>query len=194
MHADGDVEGQILLITGGAGRVGYYAIQWAVMAGAKVIATASNLSDQQLCLSLGASAVVNHNDNDWGQQVSQVLNGEKVHRVIDVEFGANLPHILSCIATGGVIATYSSTQVRTPSIPFLDMMYKDLTLRMVIVYAMPEKAKILAIEDITNALEIGLLKHRIAHTLQLDQIPEAHKIIESGKVKGCVVISMGSNQ
>ncbi|MBL6894437.1 MAG: NADPH:quinone reductase [Porticoccaceae bacterium] len=194
VHADGDIEGQILLITGGAGRVGYYAIQWAVMAGAKVIATASNSSDQQLCLSLGATAVVNHNDNDWGQQVSEAINGEKVHRVIDVEFGTNLPHILCCIATGGVIATYSSTQVRTPSIPFLDMMYKDLTLRMVIVYAMPEKAKMLATEDITRALEIGALKHRVAHTLPLEEIPEAHKLIESGKVKGCVVISMESNQ
>jgi NADPH:quinone reductase-like Zn-dependent oxidoreductase len=126
--------------------------------------------------------------------VSEAINGEKVHRVIDVEFGTNLPHILCCIATGGVIATYSSTQVRTPSIPFLDMMYKDLTLRMVIVYAMPEKAKMLATEDIIRALEIGTLKHRVAHTLPLEEIPEAHKLIESGKVKGCVVISMESNQ
>ena len=44
--------------------------------------------------------------------------GKKVDRVIDVEFGANLPQILQCIATSGVIATYSSTQVKQPSLPF----------------------------------------------------------------------------
>ena len=42
VFADGDVDGQTILITGGAGRVGYYAIQWASQAGARVIATASN--------------------------------------------------------------------------------------------------------------------------------------------------------
>ena len=42
VHADGAIAGQTVLVTGGAGRVGYYAIQWARMAGAKVIASASN--------------------------------------------------------------------------------------------------------------------------------------------------------
>ena len=42
VHADGPIAGQTVLVTGGAGRVGYYAIQWAKMAGAKVIASASN--------------------------------------------------------------------------------------------------------------------------------------------------------
>ena len=42
VHADGAIAGQTVLVTGGAGRVGYYAIQWARMAGARVIASASN--------------------------------------------------------------------------------------------------------------------------------------------------------
>jgi len=42
VFADGPVAEQTLLITGGAGRVGHYAIQWAHNAGARVIATASN--------------------------------------------------------------------------------------------------------------------------------------------------------
>ena len=122
VHADGDVSGQLVLVTGGAGRVGYYAIQWAVMAGAEVIATASNQQDRDLCLSLGATDVVNHRESDWGQQVLAVTGGRKIERVIDVEFGANLPQVLACIATSGVIATYSSTQVTQPTLPFLNMM------------------------------------------------------------------------
>ena len=60
VHADGDVSGQTILVHWGYGRVGYYAIQWALIAGAEVIATASNDADRDICLALGASAVVNH--------------------------------------------------------------------------------------------------------------------------------------
>ncbi len=190
VHADGDVRGKTLLVTGGAGRVGYYAIQWARMAGATVIATASNAVDKALCLELGASQVVNHRQANWAQQVLQATEGKKVDRVIDVEFGANLPEVLKCIATNGVIATYSSTQVQQPSIPFLDMMYMDLTLRMIIVYAMPETAKAQAIKDITDALEAETLQHRIAHIVSLDSLSQGHELIEQGGFGGCVVISM----
>jgi len=41
VFADGPVDGQTVVITGGAGRVGHYAVQWAAQAGARVIATAS---------------------------------------------------------------------------------------------------------------------------------------------------------
>lgn len=190
VYADGDVSGQLVLVTGGAGRVGYYAIQWAVMAGAEVIATASNQQDRDLCLSLGATDVVNHREPDWGQQVLAVTGGRKIERVIDVEFGANLPQVLACIATSGVIATYSSTQVTQPTLPFLNMMYTDITLRMIIVYAMPEEAKIQAIEDIGRALASQSLQHRVAHNLALDDISRSHQLIEQGGFGGCVVLTM----
>ena len=188
VYSDGDISGQVVLVTGGAGRVGYYAIQWALIAGAEVIATASNDADRDTCLALGASAVVNHREPDWGKQVLIASQGKKVDRVIDVEFGANLPQILNCIATSGVVATYSSTQVKQPSLPFIDMMFMDLTLRMILVYAMPESAKVHAIEAITEALQTGKLQHRIAHKVTLDQITEGHKLVEQGGFGGCVIV------
>ena len=189
VYSDGDISGQVVLVTGGAGRVGYYAIQWALIAGAEVIATASNDADRDTCLALGASAVVNHREPDWGKQVLIASQGKKVDRVIDVEFGANLPQILNCIATSGVVATYSSTQVKQPSLPFIDMMFMDLTLRMILVYAMPESAKVHAIEAIAEALQTGKLQHRIAHKVTLDQITEGHKLVEQGGFGGCVIVS-----
>src|SRR5210317_857234 len=152
VFADGEVAGQTLLITGAAGRVGYYALQWAKMAGAKVVATASNDADRELCLSLGADAIVNHRQPDWGKAVLAANGGMPVDRVVEVEFGVNLPEVMQCIRIGGTIATYSSTVVPNPSLPFRDMMFMDLTLRMVIVYAMPEEAKSAAVEAINEAL------------------------------------------
>ncbi|PTW54363.1 NADPH:quinone reductase-like Zn-dependent oxidoreductase [Breoghania corrubedonensis] len=190
VFADGSVAGRTILITGGAGRVGFYAIQWASQAGARIIATASNGEDEAACREAGAALVVNHRQQDWPQTLLAATGGGKVDRVIDVEFGANLEKVLEVVRTGGVIATYSSTQVPTPTLPFFRMMYLDLTIRMVIMYAMPEEARELAIADIEAALVSGRLTHRVARTLLLDECAEAHRLIEEGKVRGSVVLTV----
>jgi len=190
VHADGPIAGRTVLVTGGAGRVGFYAIQWAKMAGAKVIATASNDRDEKACRDAGARHVINHREPGWGARIKALNDGKPVDRVIDVEFGANLPEVLDCIRTGGVIATYSSTQVKEPQLPFLRMMYLDLTLHLVIVYAMPEAAKKHAIADITQAFRHGMLLHRIADRIPLAEIARANERVEQGGSPGCVVVTL----
>jgi NADPH:quinone reductase-like Zn-dependent oxidoreductase len=190
VFADGSVADQLILVTGGAGRVGHYAIQWAHRAGARVIATASNEQDAEACREAGAEAVINHREPEWGKAVLDQTGGQKVDRVIDVEFGANLPELLHCVRIGATIATYSSTVVPEPALPFKTMMFMDLTIRMVIVYAMPEEAKAQAVADTQAALIEGGLQHRIAETLPFDQMAKAHDIIEAGGVRGCVVVTI----
>jgi NADPH2:quinone reductase len=190
VFADGPVQGQTVVVTGGAGRVGYYAIQWAKWGGATVIATASNAADEETCRVVGADHVVNHRQDNWGEAILACTGGDKVERVVEVEFGANLPEVLKCLGVGGVIATYSSTVVKEPTLPFMQMMFMDLTLRMVIVYAMPEAAKMQAIADTCELLEQGKLQHRIAHSLPFEQMGRAHELIEQGGFGGCVVVNI----
>ena len=190
VFADGDVNGSTILVTGGAGRVGHYAIQWASHAGARVIATASNSADSDACKRAGAEVVVNHRNANWGEQLLDATDGEPVDRVVEVEFGANLPTVLQVIRVGGVIASYSSTQVPEPALPFLQMMYKDLTIRLVIVYAMPEQAKQAAIRDIDAALSSDKLEHRIANNLPLADIARGNELVEMSDRRGAVILSM----
>ena len=110
VFADGDVAGQTVLVTGGAGRVGHYAVQWASQAGATVVATASNDEDRETCLSAGAHHVVNHRSDDVVAEIMAATNGELVNRIVDVEFGANLSTSIEVLRIGGTIATYSSTR------------------------------------------------------------------------------------
>ncbi len=190
IFADGNVSGQTLLITGGAGRVGYYAIQWASQAGATVITSASNDADRKACIDAGADHVVNHREGNIVQAILEASGGRPVDRVVDVEFGANLATSIEVLKTGGVIATYSSTQVTEPKLPFFQMMYKDLSIRLIIVYAMPESAKAHAIADIDKALADNTLVHRVAHTLPLDEIVASNELIESGGVRGAVILTV----
>lgn len=191
VFADGPVAGQTLLVTGGVGRVGWYAIQWAKQAGARVIATASRPEDEAACRGIGADAVVNHREPGWGARVVAANAGAPVDRVVEIEFGGNLPEVLACIRTGGTIATYASSKVAEPKLPFYRMMFADLTLRMVLVYAMPESAKQAAIADIGRALDGGVLRHRIARRLPLSRIAEANELVERGEAGGCVVVDIG---
>lgn len=190
VFADGDVAGQTILITGGAGRVGHYAIQWASQAGATVIATASNDADKAVCEAAGAAFVVNHRGEKVARDVQNAAGDNGVDRVVDVEFGANLALTVEVLNVGGVIATYSSTQVPEPKLPFFQMMYKDLTVRTIIVYAMPEDAKQHAISDIESALTNSSLEHRIAETMPLADIARSNELIEQGSIRGAVVLTI----
>jgi len=190
VFADGSVKGKRLLITGGAGRVGYYTIQLAKNDGAFVIATASNKEDKESCLNIGADVVVNHKEKNWGRHILEITKGKKIHRAIDVDFGANLTEVLSCLRTGAIIATYASMQNPEPKIPFFKMMYMGLSIRLIIVYSMPEKAKFSAIKDINNLLSKNFINHRIAHKVSLDEIHKSHEIIKEGNARGGVLIEM----
>lgn len=190
VFADGDVAGQTVLVTGGAGRVGHYAVQWASQAGATVITTASSEADKALCEAAGAQHVVNHRDDDVASAILEATNGDPVDRIVDVEFGGNLPTSIEVLRIGGTIATYASTNVPEPTLPFFQMMYKDITVRMVIVYAMPEAAKEHAIDDIQHALTANALQHRVAHTFTLDEIARSNETVEQGGVRGAVILTL----
>jgi NADPH:quinone reductase-like Zn-dependent oxidoreductase len=70
------------------------------------------------------------------------------------------------------------------------MMFLDLTLRMVIVYAMPEEAKEQAIADTCELMRAGKLQHRIAHNLPFSEMVQAQELIEQGGFRGCVIVSI----
>jgi len=190
VFADGDVEGQVLLVMGGAGRVGHYAIQWAHQAGATVVSTASNPDDKEACLSAGADHVVDHRADDFARQVLGANGNKPIDRVIDLEFGTNLPVSIAVLKTGGTIAAYGSATNPEPVLPFYKMMYKDLTLHTIIVYAMPDSAKDHAVADINSALSHGSLQHRVAHSMPLADIAAGNEIVEAGEVRGAVILNI----
>ena len=190
VFADGDVEGQVLLVMGGAGRVGHYAIQWAHQAGATVVSTASNPDDKEACLAAGADHVVDHRAEDFARQVLGANGNKPIDRVIDLEFGTNLPVSVAVLKTGGAIAAYGSARNPEPVLPFYKMMYKDLTLHTIIVYAMPDSAKDHAVADINSALSHGSLQHRVAHSMPLADIAAGSEIVEAGEVRGAVILNI----
>lgn len=190
VFGDGEVEGKTVLVMGGAGRVGYYAVQWAHRAGATVIATASNSDDAATCSEAGADHVVDHRGDDFAAKVLEVAGGPLVDRVVDLEFGINLPVSVEVLKVGGTITAYGSAKKPEPVLPFYRMMYKDLTLHTIIVYAMPDGAKDHAIADINSALSHDWLQHRVARSMPLEEIAAGNEIVESGQARGAVILTI----
>ena len=191
VFADGPVEGQRILVTGGAGRVGFYAIQLAKWGGAEtVVATASDEASEVDCRAAGADAVINHRSSDFVEKTTEITAGERFDRVIEVDFGGNLARVLELIRVGGVIATYASGGDPEPKLPFFRMMYMDLTVRMVLVYAMPEAAKRAATQTITALLNQSGLLHRVAQRFALNEIAAAQELVEQGGIRGSVVVDI----
>ncbi len=186
----GPVAGKTLLITGGAGRVGHYAIQWAKLKGATAIATAGNPASGEQCRAAGADWVVPHLSVASVAEILDRTDGKGVDQVVDGDFGANLPFTLQVVRMGGQIASYASMREPNPQLPFYALMYRDLSLHLVFVYAMPAAAKRAAVADITAALAANRLRHRIARQLPLAQIAAAHELIESGAPTGCVLVTL----
>ena len=190
LFADGPVDGLTVLVTGGAGAVAHYAIQLAGHGGATVIATASTPDKHAAARLAGAAHTVDYRNPDAVEEIRD-LAPRGVDRVVDVAFGANLPFTTAVIATGGTIATYASDAVPEPALPFYPLMRRGITIRTVLVFAMPPPAIRAATDHITRALQDDVLSHPIAARYPLTEISTAHDDVERGRRIGKVLLLPG---
>lgn len=189
VFADGPVAGKTVLVQGGAGAVGYYAVQMAKLDGARVIATVSRPEQAARAREAGADEVVNYRTEELAARVRAITGAEAgLDRVIEVAFGVNVRADVALLKPNGVIATYASDAIHEPAIPFWPMLAKDLTVRFVLVYAMGEPAHAEAAAYITAALRRGALKHQIFRTFTLDEIVAAHEATEAMSNVGKVLV------
>ncbi|WP_421838000.1 NADPH:quinone reductase [Novosphingobium sp.] len=191
VFADGDVTGQTVLVTGGAGAVGHYAIQLARWGGARVIVTVSGPEKAAAAAAAGAHAVINYREGDLAAAILAANAGRPVDRVVEVEFGGNLPVTSAVIGDGGVIAAYGSMADAEPKLPFYPLMFRHVTLRMLLVYLLSAKERAATVARLTAALEAGALQHAIAATFDLAESARAHEAVESGRLIGNGVITIG---
>ncbi len=190
MLCDGSVEGQTVLVTGGAGAVGYYGIQLAKWSGANVIATVSGDEKAAIANDAGADLIINYRDDDVVTAVKDFTNGHGVDRILEVEFGGNLSVSKEVIKPNGTIAAYGSVAVMEPSLPFYDLMFKGVKLNTYLIYIVSENDRSSIINGLNRAMDDGALKHLVTQTYALDEIIDAHESMESNQVIGNIVVQI----
>jgi NADPH2:quinone reductase len=177
LFADGPLDGRTVLVAGGAGAVGHYAIELARRAGATVVATVSSEDKAAVARAAGAHHVVNYREDGAAARIQEAAG--PVHRVVEVSPVANLELNQAVLAPNGVVASYAFDG--TLSLP-RDAMRQNAVFRFVLVYTMGQEAVDDAVAAVGSALADGSLTDLPYHRFPLDRIAEAHEAVERGAV------------
>jgi NADPH:quinone reductase len=148
VHVGGSVNGQTVLVQGGAGAVGACAVQLAHQAGARVIATCRAESDKEIASRAGPDEVLLAGDKLAERIRALVRDG--VDHIVEVAFGANIKTDTEVLAQGGSIATYA-TNTPMPETPVWQLVFVNARLFFVGSDDVPAEAKIDATRDINKA-------------------------------------------
>jgi NADPH2:quinone reductase len=186
LAADGPVGGKNVLVAGGAGAVGHYAIELAKYFGARVATTVSGPQKAELARKAGADLVVNYRDADAAEQVRAFA--PTMDRIVEVALGANLDLDLAVSGPFTHIVDYAA-EATDPVLPVRKCMTANVTLRFVLLYNVPAEAADHAVTDITAALAAGALTELPVTRFPLDQVAAAQDAVEAGVV-GKVVLEI----
>jgi len=186
----GSVNGQTLLVSGGAGAVGHNAVQLARWGGARVIATASPDAAGRV-RAAGADHVFDYRDAALGEKIMEASGGRGVDRAIEVEFGQNVALLAEVMAPLGTIAAYGSGKDMTPTLPFGPYLFKALKIDITLIYILPDAARQAAIAKLHAALSEGALKPAIGDRYPLADCAAAQDAVMSPGRAGAVLLDIG---
>jgi NADPH:quinone reductase len=179
LFADGPVDGKSVLVAGGAGAVGHYAIELAKFAGARVAATVSGPAKAELARKAGADLVVNYRDAGAADQLREFA--PRMDRIVEQALGANLDLDLAVSGPGTHIADYAA-EPSDPVLPVRRCMSANVTIRFILVYGIPAEAADQAVADISRAVAAGALTELPVIRFPLDQVAAAHDAVEARAV------------
>jgi NADPH2:quinone reductase len=152
-----------------------------------VIGTIRSSSEEATARKAGAQEVL-RNDQEMRDRV-RALAPEGVDHIVEVAFGANIEADVELLKIGGSIATYA-TNIETPTIPFWQMVFKNIGLFFLGSDDFARDAKISAARDLNGALEAGWSGFEISERVPLAEIARAHELVERPTRPGRVVVTL----
>jgi NADPH:quinone reductase len=191
LFADGPLEGRDVLVTGAAGAVGFYAAQFARLAGARnLIGTVSSEAKAKLTQAAGVPVIVNYKVENVAERVMQVTGGRGVDRISEVDFGGNLAATLRMARHSCVIGAYASRGSAEPTLPFYPFLFANITLRFIQCSLILGALRAAGIRDVTRWLQEDRLLHPTPKVLPLEEIAAAHELVETNAHIGKVMVSL----
>ncbi len=194
LHAvlmDGGVAGKTVLVAGGAGAVGHYAVQLASRLGAaRVISTVSNEAKAVLARAAGADDVINYKTEAVLERVRELTQGQGVDRIIELDIAVNGAMDLDLLRPGGEVVVYGSSP-QPLNLPFPVLLAKNIQLMFFMVYHLSDADRARAQATLQRLLARGELAHNIALRLPLAQAAQAHEAVQAGQTVGNVVLQLG---
>ncbi|MDG4575850.1 MAG: NAD(P)H-quinone oxidoreductase [Defluviicoccus sp.] len=186
--------GESFLVHGGTSGIGTTAIPLAKALGARVFATAGSAEKCQVCRDLGAEIAINHRSEDFVAVVKAATGRRGVDVILDMVGGDYIQRNISALAPDGRLVQIAFLKGSKAELDLMPVMLKRLTVTGSTLRARPvaEKASIAAAlkAKVWPLLEAGQLKPVIHTTLPLAQAAEAHRLMESNRHIGKIILTV----
>jgi NADPH2:quinone reductase len=185
----GTGKGSTVLVTGGAGGVGHYAIQFAKARGATVLATVSSEAKARLARDAGADHVIDYKHENVGERVMAATGKRGVDGVVEMDLAVNAKGYPGCLHARSEVVVYG-TGSADAQIPAQFLLVNAIAIKFIYVYELTAAERTAAVSTINKMLENKTLKNNVALTLPLNDIVGAHEAVEQGKAMGNVVVKL----
>ncbi|MDO8989565.1 MAG: zinc-dependent alcohol dehydrogenase family protein [Sideroxyarcus sp.] len=186
---------QTILIHAAAGGVGHAAVQIARNLGARIAVTVGDEHKAEIARSLGAEKIINYKTQDFVQETLDWTGGRGVDVVFDTVGGETFLKSLNAARVYGKVISLLSTPMSLADTQLARMRNLSLGYELMLTpQAMGltddriHQRKIL--EQGAAMVDAGKLKVLVSHRLPLEQVGEAHRLIEGGGMVGKIVLTM----
>jgi NADPH2:quinone reductase len=179
--------GQTVLVQGGTGSVGHYAIQMAKARGATVLATVSSTDKAAHARAAGADHAIDYRNEKLAERVQALTGGAGVDSVIEVNLTANAASYPGVVKPHGQVVVYGIHGTEA-TLPALWAMQNSIGIKFFMIYDIPAADRRAGLAELDALLREGKLVHTIAAELPLADIVKAHELVEGGALVGNVVL------
>lgn len=185
-------KGETVLIRAASSSVGLAAIQIANLLGAVPVALTRTSKKRQALIDAGAAHVIAIEEQDLVSEVNRITEGKGARMAFDPVGGPEVANVLRSLSFLGIFFQYGALDTADMSIPVMEVLGKDLTIRGYQLFEITEDPERLdrAKAFISKGLEEKALNPLIAKTFKLGQIVEAHQYMESNAQIGKIVVEV----
>jgi len=186
--------GETLLVHGGAGGIGTFAIQLATALGSPVVATAGSAEKLEVCRSLGAVVAVSYREQDFVAEVRAVTGGRGADVVLDNMGAAYLARNVAALAAGGRLVVIGLQGGTRAELDLGALLRKRAAVLATTLRATPvaEKAAICAAvkQQVWPLVASGRVRPVVHAQLPLEDVAAAHRMLEDGSRIGKVLLTL----
>lgn len=189
LNAAGTVAQKKVLVAGGAGRVGAYAVQFARLTGAQVTATAS-AKDRAMVEQMGAKRCFDYADPELAAKLREDSGKKGYDLIVEPRFGGNVELDARVLSRNGVIAGYGFDDDLSPAVPAMQLVMRNAVCRFIGIFALSQEEQDATLSQVSELLTRGSVQHRVGMEVGLADAAIAHQRIEAGHLPGAALISV----
>lgn len=179
---------ETLLIRGGTSSIGLMAAQLAKAKGAKVISTSRNAESKEKILANGAEMML-VDDGNLEEKVRSIFP-EGVDKALELVGTNTLPDTLKCVKPGGMVCFTGMLSENWSFADFAPMDYIPSTVGLTTYDSGVIRISCSHFQKFLEQIERGEIRPQIAKVFRLEEIIEAHKLMESNLAQGKIVVKI----